>query len=276
MKKTFKLKALVLFVAVIMALTIVPNVRANEKQDLIDSAKYTNITGYSKNSAASNVEVTATATRDGAAVEDLGNLKAGDVITVKFSMSKLPGAGLWDFSWKIGWLDANLEIVRTDLNEPGEEVDEGLKDVPYINPLAVGQKVNLQNDYFVSEDEVIHDAEKDAGVKYVSIGATASSRAATTAGDIFELQFVVKEGAYVGLTDDILSCDTDITEAVLKMFAALPDIDDKQVVTIFYGKGITEEDALAIGDALMEKYPLLEFGYINGKMDVYSYMFAIE
>ena len=86
----------------------------------------------------------------------------------------------------------------------------------------------------------------------------------------------VKEGAYVGLTDDILSCDTDITEAVLKMFAALPDIDDKQVVTIFYGKGITEEDALAIGDALMEKYPLLEFGYINGKMDVYSYMFAIE
>ncbi|MBQ1488856.1 MAG: DAK2 domain-containing protein [Lachnospiraceae bacterium] len=86
----------------------------------------------------------------------------------------------------------------------------------------------------------------------------------------------VKEGAYVGLTDDILSCDTDITEAVLKMFAALPDIDDKQVVTVFYGKGITEEDALAIGDALMEKYPLLEFGYINGKMDVYSYMFAIE
>ena len=64
----------------------------------------------------------------------------------------------------------------------------------------------------------------------------------------------VKEGAYVGLTDDILSCDTDITEAVLKMFAALPDIDDKQVVTVFYGKGITEEEALAIGDALMEKW----------------------
>ena len=84
MKKTFKLKALVLLVAVIMALTIVPNVRANEKQDTIDSAKYTNINGYSKNSAKSNVEVTATATRDGVAVEDLGNLKAGDVITVKF------------------------------------------------------------------------------------------------------------------------------------------------------------------------------------------------
>ena len=86
----------------------------------------------------------------------------------------------------------------------------------------------------------------------------------------------VKEGAYVGLTDDILSCDTDITEATLKMFASLPDIDDKQVVTVFYGKGISEEDALSLGDALMEKYPLLEFGYINGKMDVYSYMFAIE
>ena len=86
----------------------------------------------------------------------------------------------------------------------------------------------------------------------------------------------VKEGSYVGLTTDILSCDDDIIEAALKMFAALPDIDDKQVVSVFYGSSVTEEDALALGDALLEKYPLLEFGYINGQMDVYAYMFAIE
>ena len=86
----------------------------------------------------------------------------------------------------------------------------------------------------------------------------------------------VKEGAYVGLTEDILSCDEDITEATLKMFEALPNVDDIQVVTIFWGSAVTEEDALALGDALLEKYPLLEIGYINGKMDVYSYMFAIE
>lgn len=86
----------------------------------------------------------------------------------------------------------------------------------------------------------------------------------------------VKEGLYVGLTTDILSCDADITEAALRMFAALPDIDDKQVVSIFYGKGITKEDALALGEALEAVYPLMEFGYIDGAMDVYSYMFAIE
>ena len=78
------------------------------------------------------------------------------------------------------------------------------------------------------------------------------------------------------MTEDILSCDEDITEATLKMFEALPNVDDIQVVTIFWGSAVTEEDALALGDALLEKYPLLEIGYINGKMDVYSYMFAIE
>jgi|GEM_PF-4292314 len=186
MKKTFKLKALVLLVAVIMALTIVPNVRANEKQDTIDSAKYTNINGYSKNSAKSNVEVTATATRDGAAVEDLGNLKAGDVITVKFSMSKLPGAGLWDFSWKIGWLDANLDIQTA--------TERGIQTY-YLKPYSIAQDLNLSSLYFISSGEVVHDAEKDPGVKYVSIGATAKTIASTEAGDIFELQFVVKEGA---------------------------------------------------------------------------------
>ena len=86
----------------------------------------------------------------------------------------------------------------------------------------------------------------------------------------------VKEGLYVGLTTDILSCDADITTAALQLFAALPDIDDKQVVTIFYGKGISKDDALALGDALESKYPLMEFGYIDGSMDVYAYMFAIE
>ncbi len=86
----------------------------------------------------------------------------------------------------------------------------------------------------------------------------------------------IKEGLYVGLTTDILSCDADITTAALQLFAALPDIDDKQVVTIFYGKGISKDDALALGDALESKYPLMEFGYIDGSMDVYAYMFAIE
>ena len=60
------------------------------------------------------------------------------------------------------------------------------------------------------------------------------------------------------------------------MFEALPDMDDKQVITVFFGKGVSEEDALKLGDMILEKYPLIEVGYINGQMDVYSFMFAIE
>ena len=86
----------------------------------------------------------------------------------------------------------------------------------------------------------------------------------------------VKEGAYVGLTDDILSCNEDMYEAAMQMFEALPDMDDKQVITVFFGKGVSEEDALKLGDMILEKYPLIEVGYINGQMDVYSFMFAIE
>ena len=86
----------------------------------------------------------------------------------------------------------------------------------------------------------------------------------------------VKEGAYVGLTDDILSCNADMYEAAMQMFEALPDMDDKQVITVFFGKGVSEEDALKLGDMILEKYPLIEVGYINGQMDVYSFMFAIE
>ncbi len=88
MKKTFKLKALVLVLVAFMALTLVPNVRANEKQDIIDAAKFTNIPEITKNDAHTNVKITATAERNGTAVETT-DLQAGDIITVTFSMPKI-------------------------------------------------------------------------------------------------------------------------------------------------------------------------------------------
>ena len=222
MKKTFKLKALVLVLVAFMALTLVPNVRANEKQDIIDAAKFTNIPEITKNDAHTNVKITATAERNGTAVETT-DLQAGDIITVTFSMPKMPGYGLWDFSWKIGWLAENLDILTENIPEIDPETGKLNKfhgpDVIYFKSYPITKTIGLSDGYLGSKD---NDPEVDKqgkpvykdgqpvmkekvhsyanGVDSVNIGTMSASGDFAFYTDydddrLFDLKFVVKENA---------------------------------------------------------------------------------
>ena len=82
---------------------------------------------------------------------------------------------------------------------------------------------------------------------------------------------------YIGLTPDtILSDSPDKIEAALSLLKNLPDIDDKQVVTAFCGKDVTESEKNTFCDCLLQLYPLIEVGMIDGEQDIYSFIFAIE
>ena len=204
MKKTFKLKALVLVLVAFMALALVPNVsaKADEKQNIIDAEKYTNIPveGRDKNSAESSIYVNATAVdKDGNAVE-LTDLHAGDIITVVFGMDKFPNDGaLWDFSWKIGWLADNLDFYT--YNETSDEADYTGENAGYIHVYPAASKIGLTDYYFGDITELTEDNKPkiqeadNPRVNYVCVAAANGTRSGTP-GDMFELKFVVKDGAY--------------------------------------------------------------------------------
>lgn len=87
----------------------------------------------------------------------------------------------------------------------------------------------------------------------------------------------ITKNDYIGLTDDnILSDSSDKVEASLSLLYSLPDIDDKQVITVFYGKDVTEEESALLRNTLLSRYPLLEVGLIDGSQEIYSFIFAIE
>lgn len=82
---------------------------------------------------------------------------------------------------------------------------------------------------------------------------------------------------YIGLTNDtILSDSPDKIDAALILLKNLPDIDDKQVVTAFCGKDVTEEEKNNLCDYLLQMYPMIEIGTIDGMQEIYSFIFAIE
>lgn len=63
---------------------------------------------------------------------------------------------------------------------------------------------------------------------------------------------------------------------VSELLKRIPDIEDKQVLTVIYGKDVTEEEKQKNMDLVKSKYPYLEVGAIDGGQEVYKYLLAIE
>ena len=64
--------------------------------------------------------------------------------------------------------------------------------------------------------------------------------------------------------------------AVVDLLAKVPDIGNKQVLTLIYGKDLTEEEKTKNMALIKQKYPYLEVGAIDGGQAVYKYLIAIE
>ena len=60
------------------------------------------------------------------------------------------------------------------------------------------------------------------------------------------------------------------------MLKNLPDIDDKQVITVFSGADVTDEELDTLKAGIASAFPLIETGYISGGQEVYSFILAIE
>lgn len=88
--------------------------------------------------------------------------------------------------------------------------------------------------------------------------------------------FDVSVGEIIGLDNhSILAKGKEIGETVDGLVAKL--LDDNTVnVTMFYGKDVTEEDALKLQEDLAKKYPQCEFNAVSGGQPVYYYILSIE
>ena len=87
----------------------------------------------------------------------------------------------------------------------------------------------------------------------------------------------VKEGMYMGLSDGkILHCSDNSFDAALGMISNVPGIEEKAVITIFYGESVTDQDAQQLISGISNLFPDIECGAIAGGQKLYDYYIAIE
>ncbi|WP_302626510.1 DAK2 domain-containing protein [uncultured Eubacterium sp.] len=86
----------------------------------------------------------------------------------------------------------------------------------------------------------------------------------------------IREGNIMGIGDEgILAVGEDITATTVEMIKEMQD-DDSEIVSIYYGEGVTEDEANTLAEKISEEMPELEVEVYAGGQPVYYYIASVE
>jgi dihydroxyacetone kinase-like predicted kinase len=89
--------------------------------------------------------------------------------------------------------------------------------------------------------------------------------------------FSIKEGDIIGLDNKkILAKSDSVSEAVIKLVAKMKE-ESHQVITLYYGENVTEEEAEAVCDSIRAKLGEdVDVSALPGGQPVYYYFLSME
>ncbi len=87
----------------------------------------------------------------------------------------------------------------------------------------------------------------------------------------------VEEGNFIAMVGgDLVAAGLDLAEVVEAALAAIEDIDDKEILTLYHGADVSPEEAAAMADQISEHYPDLEIEVQSGGQAHYFYIMGLE
>ena len=87
----------------------------------------------------------------------------------------------------------------------------------------------------------------------------------------------VKKDDSIGILDGELFCScADETEAMRQMLRAIEDVEDREILTLFVGNGVTEDERAAMTEMIEEEFEDLSVDVYVGGQEVYRYLVAVE
>jgi len=87
---------------------------------------------------------------------------------------------------------------------------------------------------------------------------------------------VIKQDDFMGIGDKgILAVGQDMKAVTMEMISEMVD-DDSELISIYYGEDIPEEDAAAIAEEVEDKYPDCDVELQYGGQPIYYYIVSVE
>ena len=86
----------------------------------------------------------------------------------------------------------------------------------------------------------------------------------------------IHEGDIMGIGDEgILSVSQSVEEAAREMLALMVD-EDSELISLYYGQDVSEEDAEKFAQAVEEQYPDVDVDLHSGGQPIYYYVLSVE
>jgi dihydroxyacetone kinase-like predicted kinase len=86
----------------------------------------------------------------------------------------------------------------------------------------------------------------------------------------------VKEGDVIGLINGKMKVSRDTVNDTVRALLYEAHVDDYELVTLYYGDDITQNDAQALALSLQNEFDELEFEAVYGGQPLYPYLISIE
>lgn len=87
----------------------------------------------------------------------------------------------------------------------------------------------------------------------------------------------VQQGQYMGLQDKtLLATAENRIDAAVSLIGQIMDTYSKDVIILFYGCHVPQEEISQLQSILEERYPLVDLGFVDGRQDVYDYIISME
>ena len=94
----------------------------------------------------------------------------------------------------------------------------------------------------------------------------------TVIGDV-----AVKKDESIGILDGKLVCSCeDEQKTMCEMISAIEDLEDREILTLFVGDGVSEEERVAMVEMIEDTYQDLSVDVFIGGQQVYRYLIAVE
>lgn len=86
----------------------------------------------------------------------------------------------------------------------------------------------------------------------------------------------IREGDFMGIDDHgIAAVGTELSQTTLDLLETMVD-EDSELISVYYGEGVVEEDAQALIDIITEKYEDCDVELYSGNQPVYYYLMSVE
>ena len=150
------------------------------------------------------------------------------------------------------WGKGNVHVI------PTKTIPEGYSALSVFNPTITD--IDEQIADLTSAKEAVVSGEITVAIRDTVIGGVE-----------------VKEGEYIGILDgDIVTSTSDALDALCQMIEQIDDLEDRELITLFVGAGVNDDDRVRVTEALEERFDEQELQvYISGQ-EIYDYLVAVE